>query len=97
MTRGFDRRFTLLFLVMLTIAAGNTALQSVLPALGRSLAPGNMENRPGWVSSGSPAARRASLPSGSALSVWKEGLPCPRPRRFSLPAFGSISAVPNRS
>lgn len=29
--------FALLFLVMLTIAAGNTALQSVLPALGRSL------------------------------------------------------------
>jgi len=29
--------FTLLFAVMLTIAAGNTALQSVLPALGRSL------------------------------------------------------------
>lgn len=37
MTRGFDRRFVLLFVVMLTIAAGNTALQSVLPALGRSL------------------------------------------------------------
>ena len=34
---GVDRRFVLLFLVMLTIAAGNTALQSVLPALGRSL------------------------------------------------------------
>ncbi len=33
----FDRTFTLLFVVMLTIAAGNTALQSVLPALGRSL------------------------------------------------------------
>lgn len=32
-----DRSFPLLFLVMLTIAAGNTALQSVLPALGRSL------------------------------------------------------------
>lgn len=32
-----DRDFGLLFLVMLTIAAGNTALQSVLPALGRSL------------------------------------------------------------
>ena len=32
-----DRTFTLLFLVMLTIAAGNTALQSVLPALGRAL------------------------------------------------------------
>lgn len=32
-----DRDFALLFLVMLTIAAGNTALQSVLPALGRSL------------------------------------------------------------
>ncbi|MBP2514030.1 MFS transporter [Sphingomonas sp. PvP018] len=32
-----DRRFALMFLVMLTIAAGNTALQSVLPALGRSL------------------------------------------------------------
>jgi len=32
-----DRRFVLLFTVMLTIAAGNTALQSVLPALGRSL------------------------------------------------------------
>lgn len=37
MTRGFDRRFALMFVVMLTIAAGNTALQSVLPALGRSL------------------------------------------------------------
>ena len=34
---GVDRRFALMFLVMLTIAAGNTALQSVLPALGRSL------------------------------------------------------------
>jgi len=32
-----DRTFALLFMVMLTIAAGNTALQSVLPALGRSL------------------------------------------------------------
>ena len=32
-----DRGFALLFIVMLTIAAGNTALQSVLPALGRSL------------------------------------------------------------
>ena len=37
-TRGpMDRRFALMFLVMLTIAAGNTALQSILPALGRSL------------------------------------------------------------
>ena len=35
--RGMDRNFALMFLVMLTIAAGNTALQSVLPALGRSL------------------------------------------------------------
>ncbi len=35
--KPFDRRFALLFMVMLTIAAGNTALQSVLPALGRSL------------------------------------------------------------
>jgi len=35
--RGVDRRFALMFLVMLTLAAGNTALQSVLPALGRSL------------------------------------------------------------
>ncbi len=32
-----DRDFALLFMVMLTIAAGNTALQSILPALGRSL------------------------------------------------------------
>ncbi|HEU0065630.1 MAG TPA: MFS transporter [Sphingomonas sp.] len=32
-----QRTFALMFLVMLTIAAGNTALQSVLPALGRSL------------------------------------------------------------
>lgn len=32
-----DRTFALLFTVMLVIAAGNTALQSVLPALGRSL------------------------------------------------------------
>src|SRR3546814_20184523 len=36
--RGADRKFILLFMVMLPIAAGNTALQSVLPALGRSLA-----------------------------------------------------------
>jgi MFS family permease len=36
-SRGFDRTFALLFTVMLAIAAGNTALQSVLPALGRSL------------------------------------------------------------
>lgn len=35
--RGFDRTFALLFTVMLAIAAGNTALQSILPALGRSL------------------------------------------------------------
>ncbi|WP_213979608.1 MFS transporter [Sphingomonas sp. dw_22] len=35
--RGFDGIFALLFTVMLAIAAGNTALQSVLPALGRSL------------------------------------------------------------
>lgn len=35
--RGLDRTFALLFAVMLAIAAGNTALQSVLPALGRSL------------------------------------------------------------
>ena len=34
---SLDRRFALLFVVMLTIAAGNTALQSVLPALGRAL------------------------------------------------------------
>ena len=32
-----DRTFTIMFVVMLTIAVGNTALQSVLPALGRSL------------------------------------------------------------
>lgn len=37
MRRSFDSTFALMFLVMLTIAAGNTALQSVLPALGRSL------------------------------------------------------------
>lgn len=36
-TLGATPPFTLLFIVMLTIAAGNTALQSVLPALGRSL------------------------------------------------------------
>src|ERR1700740_3097651 len=34
---ALNRDFALLFMVMLTIAAGNTALQSVLPALGRSL------------------------------------------------------------
>ena len=34
---AINREFMLLFMVMLTIAAGNTALQSVLPALGRSL------------------------------------------------------------
>ena len=36
-----DRTFAMMFLVMLTIAAGNTALQSVLPALGRSLGVGD--------------------------------------------------------
>jgi MFS family permease len=36
-TPPVNRDFALLFLVMLTIAAGNTGLQSVLPALGRSL------------------------------------------------------------
>jgi MFS family permease len=35
--RGRRRDFALLFVVMLTVAAGNTAMQSVLPALGRSL------------------------------------------------------------
>lgn len=33
----FDRKFAVLFLVMLITGAGNTALQSVLPAIGRSL------------------------------------------------------------
>ncbi len=37
MSTRFDRDFAILFTVMLTIAAGNTALQSVLPAIGRSL------------------------------------------------------------
>ena len=37
MTKSIDRNFALMFLVMLTVAAANTALQSVLPALGRSL------------------------------------------------------------
>ncbi|RYE02095.1 MAG: MFS transporter [Sphingomonadales bacterium] len=37
MRGGMDRTFGLLFIVMLVIAAGNTALQSILPALGRSL------------------------------------------------------------
>jgi MFS family permease len=32
-----DRTFAVMFVVMLAIAAGNTALQSVLPALGRTL------------------------------------------------------------
>lgn len=32
-----NRDLTLLFMVMITIAAGNTALQSVLPAIGRSI------------------------------------------------------------
>ena len=32
-----DRDFGLLFVVMLVIGAGNTALQSVLPSLGRSI------------------------------------------------------------
>lgn len=37
MTAARDPTFALMFAVMLAIAAGNTALQSVLPALGRSL------------------------------------------------------------
>jgi MFS family permease len=35
--RANNRDFTILFLVMLTTGAGNTALQSVLPGIGRSL------------------------------------------------------------
>jgi MFS family permease len=35
--RKLDRDFALLFMVMLVIGAGNTALQSVMPAIGRSL------------------------------------------------------------
>lgn len=34
---AIDRDFALLFMVMLVIGAGNTALQSVMPAIGRSL------------------------------------------------------------
>src|SRR5687768_464969 len=52
--------FRLLFLVMLTIAAGNTALQSVLPAIGRSL--------------GVPDAAVAAAFSVSAL-VWVVSAP----------------------
>ena len=36
-TARANRDLSLLFLVMITIAAGNTALQSVLPAIGRSI------------------------------------------------------------
>lgn len=36
-TRKIERDFALLFMVMLVIGAGNTALQSVMPAIGRSL------------------------------------------------------------
>lgn len=35
--RAYNRDFSILFLVMLITGAGNTALQSVLPAIGRSL------------------------------------------------------------
>lgn len=52
---GFDRTFTLLFTVMLVIAVGNTALQSVLPALGRSI--------------GAPDSAVAAVFSASAL-LW---------------------------
>ncbi len=34
---ALDRNFTMLFMVMLVIGAGNTALQSVMPAIGRSM------------------------------------------------------------
>jgi len=40
--RPADRDFPLLYLVMLTIAAGNTALQSVMPAVGRLLQVGDL-------------------------------------------------------
>lgn len=36
-TQGRDRDFGLLFLVMLVVGAGNTALQSVLPTIGRTI------------------------------------------------------------
>ena len=35
--RANNRDFTMLFLVMLITGAGNTALQSVLPTLGRTI------------------------------------------------------------
>jgi len=59
-TEGAAPPFRLLFLVMLTIAAGNTALQSVLPAIGRSL--------------GVPDAAVAAAFSVSAL-VWVVSAP----------------------
>ena len=78
--------FRLLFLVMLTIAAGNTALQSVLPAIGRSL--------------GVPDAAVAAAFSVSAL-VWVIAAPYwarrsdrqGRRRMVLLGLFGFCSSV----
>jgi len=78
--------FRLLFLVMLTIAAGNTALQSVLPAIGRSL--------------GVPDAAVAAAFSVSAL-VWVVSAPFwarrsdrqGRRRMVLLGLFGYCSSV----
>lgn len=83
---GATPPFRLLFIVMLTIAAGNTALQSVLPALGRSL--------------GVPDAAVAAAFSVSAL-VWVVAAPIwarrsdrqGRRRMVLLGLFGFCSSV----
>src|SRR3546814_20940005 len=76
--RGADRQFILLFMVMLTIAAGNTALQSVLPALGRSLGVADhnvvaafsasallwVTAAPVWANGSDRPGRRAMIPMG---------------------------------
>ena len=56
-----DRDFALMFIVMLTIAAGNTALQSVLPALGRSLGVRRQRGRRGVFGVGAAVGDRRAV------------------------------------
>ena len=83
-----NRTFPLLFVVMLTIAAGNTALQSVLPALGRSLGVADsavaaafsvsallwVVAAPFWANRSDRHGRRAMILLGLAGFTWSLGI-----------------------
>ncbi len=65
--RENNRDFTLLFLVMLITGAGNTALQSILPTLGRTIGvpTANLSRIEVMLPANGVYAARATLPDGT--------------------------------